>query len=74
MCKASVYHIPAYTLLAMCKDDKELQLKQKQYAAKTFERKLRYIFEESVSFTRGSVTARFLFLLVVQRLGCQSVR
>eukprot|EP00439_Symbiodinium_sp_Y106_P062641 s2462_g9.t1 len=36
--------------MQVAQDDKELQLKQKQYAAKTFERKLRYIFEEFFSF------------------------
>ncbi|CAE7029587.1 MEE40 [Symbiodinium sp. CCMP2592] len=42
--------------MQVAQDDKELQLKQKQYAAKTFERKLRYIFEELDTSGDGIVT------------------
>ncbi|CAE7031975.1 Scn8a [Symbiodinium natans] len=42
--------------MQVAQDDKELQLKQKQYAAETFERKLRYIFEELDTSGDGIVT------------------
>ena len=70
LCKAFVY-VSVHS--GICKDDKELQLKQKQYAAKTFERKLRYIFEEFFSFKWLSWCQCF-FLLVLRHLGCQAVR